>query len=81
MKEINYPIGARTGRAPVIRKLGALRRVVEQTPFVLNGRLMMAESVPAESDPDPALNGRPYFRIRDMESGRLYASLVFVIFF
>ena len=44
MSEFIYKIGQRTGRRPIIRKLGAIRRGVEQTPVLFQGIPVIVES-------------------------------------
>ena len=44
MSEYIYGLRQRTGRKPVIKKLGAVRAGIEQTPVVFNGRPIMVES-------------------------------------
>ena len=48
MTEHYYAIGQRTGRVPVIRKLGAIRRGMEQTPVIWRGELYLVESREAD---------------------------------
>lgn len=64
MSEFLYKIGQKTGRAPIIKKLGAISFGMEQTPFVYKNELWFAES----KTPDKACN-RQYIRIRNMKSG------------
>ena len=70
MNEINYKASQIVGKKPVITKLGAIRDSGEQTPFVFNGELLIAETI----DVTHAENmlGKQYFRIRNVESGFLY---------
>lgn len=66
MSEFLYDIGQRTGPAPVIKKLGAVRLGMEQTPVVFQGRPIMAESTAADGVcPDQ------YIRVRRLDSGEL----------
>ncbi|MBR5423486.1 MAG: hypothetical protein IK108_05680 [Clostridia bacterium] len=68
MTEFYYSIGQKTGRAPVIRKLGALRRGMEQTPVIWQNELYLAESVePNESCP------YQHIRVRNVKTDRLTA--------
>lgn len=69
MKEYCYGLRQRTGRAPVIRKLGAcLYGSMEQTPVVFRGMRMMVESRVNEKD------GHPYICVRNLETGELSGS-------
>ena len=51
MNEFVYKVNATSGPAPVIRKLGALRRGVEQTPIVWKNELLLVTSI-GEDDRD-----------------------------
>ena len=66
MTEHFYDIGQRTGRAPVIRKLGAIRPGMEQTPVVWNGELYLVESMP----PDDVCP-RQYIQVRRDGTGEV----------
>ena len=68
MTEFYYSIGQKTGRAPVIRKLGALRRGMEQTPVLWQNELYLVES----TEPDESC---PYqhIRVRNEKTDRLTA--------
>ena len=68
MSEFYYSLRQRTGPAPVIRKLGATRRGMEQTPVVWNGRVYLVESM----EPD-AVCDRQYIRVRDEKTGAVTA--------
>ena len=68
MTEHCYAIGQKTGPAPVLRKLGAIRRGMEQTPVIWNGELYLVES--REPDGDcPA----QHIRVRHEATDRLCA--------
>lgn len=45
MSEFFYKLGQKTGRAPVIRKLGAIQLGMEQTPVMFRGEPVIVESV------------------------------------
>lgn len=45
MSEFLYKLGQRTGRRPVIRKLGAIQLGMEQTPVLFRGEPIIVESV------------------------------------
>ncbi|MBQ6020506.1 MAG: hypothetical protein IJL26_10055 [Clostridia bacterium] len=68
MKEHFYSIGQKTGRAPVIRKLGAVGPGMEQTPVVWNGELYLVES----REPDEVC-GEQHIRVRHEATGRVSA--------
>ena len=68
MTEHYYAIGQKTGRAPVIRKLGAVKPGMEQTPVVWRGELYLAESMP----PDEVCP-RQYIRVRHEQTDRVCA--------
>ncbi|MBO4407437.1 MAG: hypothetical protein J5849_07020 [Clostridia bacterium] len=59
MSEYTYSLRQRTGRAPVIRRLGAVKRGMEQTPVVWRGELWLVESM----EPDEVCP-RQYIRVR-----------------
>lgn len=64
MTEHFYNLNQRTGPAPVIRKLGAIRRGMEQTPVIWKGRFLLVESVEADEVCDCQ-----YIRVRDHITG------------
>lgn len=64
MGEFLYHVGQRTGRAPVIRKLGAIQKGMEQTPVVFRGTLFIVESREAD-----ALCDCQYIRVRNEKTG------------
>lgn len=66
MTEFLYRIHQKTGPAPVIRKLGAIKPGMEQTPVIFQGRFMLVESM----TPDDVC-GQQYIRVRDEQSGRV----------
>ncbi|GEM_PF-4761353 len=68
MKEYLYGLRQRTGRAPVIKKLGAVKPGMEQTPFIYKGELYFAESQGAD-DVCPV----QYIRIRNEKTGQVSA--------
>ena len=68
MKESLYSIGQKTARAPVIRKLGAVRRGMEQTPVIWKGELWLVESM----EPDDVCS-RQYIRVRQEATDRVSA--------
>ncbi|MBR5427266.1 MAG: hypothetical protein IK118_02865 [Clostridia bacterium] len=68
MKEYYYSIGQKTGRAPVIKKLGALGRGMEQTPVVWKNELYLVES----REPD-GVCPRQYIRVRKESTGEVSA--------
>ena len=45
MSEFRYSLHQRTGRAPVIKKLGAMKLGMEQTPVIFKGEPVIVESV------------------------------------
>ncbi len=64
--EFLYDIGQKTGPAPVIKKLGALRLGMEQTPVLFCGQPVMVESMVAdEVCPDQ------YIRCRNLQTGAI----------
>lgn len=64
MTEHWYNIGQRTGRAPVIRKLGAVYPSgMEQTPFIWRGEMYLAESMEADGICDSQ-----YIRIHNLKT-------------
>ena len=67
MTERYYDIGQKTGRAPVIKKLGAVRYGgMEQTPVIWQGEVYLAES----AEPD-AECPRAHIRVRREKTGEL----------
>ena len=68
MKEFLYAIGQKTGRAPVIRKLGAIGPGMEQTPVLWNGELWLVESMAPDE-----ICSRQYIRVRHEATGRVCA--------
>lgn len=65
MTEYFYGLSQRTGRAPVIKKLGALRLGMEQTPLCFKGRPVMAESTAPDGE-----CGFQHIRVRDISTGK-----------
>lgn len=68
MTEHLYRIGQRTGRAPVIRKLGAVKSGMEQTPVVWGGELYLVESMTADE-----VCPHQYIRVRHEKTNRVCA--------
>ena len=68
MTEHFYHIGQRTGKAPVIKKCGAVGRGMEQTPVVWNNELYLVES----REPD-AICPVQYIRVRNEKTGAVTA--------
>mgnify|MGYP003312864461 CR=1 FL=1 len=66
--EYFYGLQQRVGRAPVIRKLGAIKVGMEQTPVTFRGELYFAES----QNPD-AVCDRAYIRVRKESTGEVSA--------
>ncbi len=66
MTEFIYSRNQRTGRAPVIRKLGALKRGVEQTPVIFRGEPVMVESMDADG-----VCPCQYIRARNLRTGEV----------
>lgn len=64
MKEFNYGLRQRTGRAPAIEKLGAIKRGMEQTPVIWANELYLVESM----EPDNVCNMN-YIRVRCSRTG------------
>ena len=64
MGEFLYKIGQRTGPAPKIRKLGAIKMGMEQTPVVFRGQPVIVESMAAD-----AVCPNQYIRARNLDTG------------
>ena len=71
MSEYIYGLRQRTGRKPVIKKLGAVRAGIEQTPVVFNGRPIMVESRLGGTDGADV----QHIRVIDLETNEVYAIL------
>lgn len=65
MKEFLYGLHQRTARAPLIRKLGAIQKGMEQTPIIFRGQLFLVES--REKD---AICDCQYIRVRNAATGK-----------
>ena len=68
MTEYLYGLNQKTGPAPLIRKLGAIKPGMEQTPVVWKGRFTLVESM----TPDEVCNCQ-YIRVRDEATGQVSA--------
>lgn len=66
MNEFIYGIGQKTGPAPKIKKLGAIKRGMEQTPVMFRGKATIVESMEAHGE-----HPYQYIRVRDIESGEV----------
>lgn len=70
MTEFRYGLRQKTNRAPVIKKLGAIKRGMEQTPVIFKGKQISVESV---------LPGDEYnyqhIAIRNIETDEIYARI------
>lgn len=63
-----YDIGQKSGPAPVIRKLGAIKRGMEQTPVIFKGQPVIIESMLPDEICD-----RQYIVARNLETGEISA--------
>ena len=68
MTEHYYGLRQKTGRAPVIKKLGAIRPGMEQTPVVWRNELYLVESMEADG-----VCQKQYIRVRHEKTGRVTA--------
>lgn len=68
MTEHNYKINQRTGKAPIIHKIGAMQIGCESTPIVWKNKFMSVES----RLPDKVCD-RQHIRVRDIETGKVTA--------
>ena len=68
MTEYIYGINQKTGRAPVIKKLGAVKPGMEQTPVILNGDLLIVESMEADE-----VCPHQYIRVRNEKTNAVTA--------
>lgn len=68
MSEFLYKIGQRTGPQPKIKKLGAIKMGMEQTPVMFKGHPVIVESMA----PD-AVCDKQYIRSRNLETGEISA--------
>ena len=66
MSEFIYAINQKTGRAPVIRKLGAIKLGMEQTPVIFKGVPVIVESM----TPDSICNHQ-YIRCRNLATDEI----------
>lgn len=64
MGEFLYKIGQRTGPAPKIKKLGAIKLGMEQTPVMFQGKPVIVESMEADT-----VCNQQYIRARDLTTG------------
>lgn len=71
MTEFKYALGQKVGRAPVIKKLGAIKRGMEQTPVIFKGMPIIVESV------EPDKNGLNYqhIQVRNLDTNEVYATI------
>ena len=66
MSEFLYGLHQKVGSAPVIKKLGAIKRGMEQTPVMFNGVPVIVESV----EPDEKVN-KQYIRVRNLKTNEV----------
>lgn len=66
MGEFTYALNQRTGKAPVINKLGAIKAGMEQTPVIFKGMPIAVESM----TPDDVCSHQ-YIRSRNMDTGEV----------
>ena len=69
MSEFYYGLNQRTGPAPRIQKLGAIRKGMEQTPVLFRDVPVMVESVVEQKDGYP----REHIRVRNLKTGEISA--------
>lgn len=68
MKEYVYGLRQKTGRKPVIKKLGAIKIGMEQTPVLFRGEVLLVESMGAD-----AVCDCQYVRVRNLRTGEISA--------
>jgi len=66
MSEFLYGLHQKVGSAPVIKKLGAIKRGMEQTPVMFKGTPVIVESIEA----DEKVN-KQYIRVRNLETNEV----------
>ncbi len=71
MSEYLYGLRQRTAKKPIIKKLGAIRRGIEQTPVIFKERPIMVESRLAGTDGVDV----QHIRVIDLETDEVYAIL------
>lgn len=74
--EFVYNIGQKTGPAPVIQKLGAVKRGMEQTPVLFKGEPIIIESMEADE-----FCGSQYIRTRNIRTNETSAPFALNYYF
>lgn len=70
MTEFKYGLNQKTGRAPVIKKLGAIKRGMEQTPVLFKGMPIIVESIEADKEG----LGFQHIRVRNLSTNEVYST-------